>query len=89
MTKMRLYFPHPTTSESYEAMVAPECTAQLALQRLQAQETGPFLRPAPAERPYQLVVARTQTIMPPGVTMREAGVVENDVLNVVQKHQGA
>jgi len=87
--KLAVEFLHPKTSDSYPAALHPLCTAEVALRKLQEADTGPFLEYAPAGRPYQLVLRRTETELTPNTSMADAGVVSGDTLLVVQKHQGA
>lgn len=85
-TKLNLTFLHPRTSAAYKANVAPACTAQIAIEGL---TSNAFLDPAPNGRPYQLVLSRTDTQLTPSQTMADAGVQENDVIEVRQQGQGA
>jgi len=92
MDNLHLSFTHPRTSDRFEAMVSPQCTAALALARLQAPnatEDGPFLEAPPPGRPYELVLARTSTVLPAPTTMATAGVVTGDIFEVRQSGQGA
>lgn len=89
MDKIRILVTHPRTCESFEADVAPACPARTVLEGLQRQDTGPFLDPAPAGRPYALVLARTGRQLTPNTSMGEAGVVAGDQLEVQQMGQGA
>lgn len=84
--KLNLTFLHPRTSTAYKANVAPACTAQIAIEGL---TSNAFLDPAPASRPYQLVLTRTDTQLTPTQTMAAAGVQNDDVLEVRQQGQGA
>ncbi|HXM58934.1 MAG TPA: hypothetical protein VOB72_26270 [Candidatus Dormibacteraeota bacterium] len=89
MEKIQVNFLHPRTSATYQALLHPQCTAELALQRLQSQDTGPFLEPAPASRPYVLVVASSDQELTPNTTMAAAGVQPGEHLEVRQRAQGA
>lgn len=89
---MRLFITHARHSEPYIAEVDPACTAKLAIERLQAPDAtqeGPFLPPAPSEKPYVLSLPRKSLIIPPNMAFRDAGVIDADVLQVDQKGQGA
>lgn len=90
--KLAVYVAHPRSSITYEAQVSPACPASVVLARLQdasATDSGPFLDPAPADRPYALVLNRTGEQFNPGTTMEELGVVDGDILEVQQMGQGA
>lgn len=89
---MLVYVTHPRSSERYEGFVAPTCPAKTVLdglQRVDATDDGPFLDPAPTGRPYQLVHNRSQKQFNADDTMAALGVVDGDVLDVVQMGQGA
>lgn len=92
MSKRRLYFTHPRSSERYEAVVADECPVRVILQGLQAPdatEHGPFLDPAPNGRPYVIILARTQQQLSPETTMAEVAARDDDVFEIQQMGQGA
>jgi hypothetical protein len=89
MDKIQVSFLHPRTSAAFPALLHPRCTAEFALQRLQAPNTGPFLDPAPANRPYVLVVAGSDQELTPGTTMAAACVQAGDRLEIRQRAQGA
>jgi hypothetical protein len=90
--KVALKFTDPRNSDTFEASVAPECTAEIALAGLMAPNAtpkGPFLQPPPSGRPYELVLTRTSQALSPNTTMGAAGVESGDVLEVRQSGQGA
>lgn len=84
-------FMHPRDSSQYfTAELAPSCTGEQAVQGLLAgDDKGPFLQPAPAGRPYELVVSRTGKQITPNMTFDQAGVSDGDVIEVRQAGQGA
>lgn len=86
--KITVTFVDALASKSYQAALAPACTAQYATNKLMSQDTGPFLPPQGA-RPYVLIHDRANKEIAPNMTMREAGVIDNDVIVVEQKTQGA
>jgi hypothetical protein len=90
-TAMTVRFAHPRDSGlKFTADVSPACTGQQAISGLIAgDETGPFLD-APAQgRPYELVLARTGTAITPNMTLAEAGVLDGDEIQVMQRGMGA
>lgn len=90
--KIPITVTHPRTSVPYLANVAPECPAEVVLKGLQdpsATDDGPFLAPAPTNRPYVLVLTRTNQALAPRQTMAAAGVRAHDALSVEQMGQGA
>jgi hypothetical protein len=89
VSKLKLNFIHPRTSIGYSADVAPECTGAVALQGLQSPATGPFLDPAPQGRPYELVVARSNKMIPATQSFAEAECQTGDTIEVRQSGQGA
>jgi len=89
MDKIHVSFLHPRTSATYQALLDPRCTAEVALDRLQSPSTGPFLEPAPANRPYVLVVASSDQELTPNTTMAAAGVRPGEQLEIRQRAQGA
>jgi hypothetical protein len=48
-----------------------------------------FIESAPDDRPYAMVVQRTQKQALPQMTMQEAGVLDNDSLAILQMERGA
>jgi len=90
--KLVVYIAHPRSSEQFAARVLPACPARVVLDGLQspsATDDGPFLAPAPAGRPYALVLARSGQQFAGDTTMEDLGVVDGDVLEVQQMGQGA
>ena len=86
---MEVVFAHPRSSRVFAADVDPGCTGMQAIRGLIAgDEDGPFLAPPQPGRPYELVVARTKRQIAPNKSFGSAGVVEGDVIDVVQAGQG-
>lgn len=77
---------HPRTSVLLDGEVTPEGTAGELVADL---VTEGFIEQAPAGRPYEVILARNDTVIPPNVTFGGAGVQAGDVLNLVQPGQGA
>jgi hypothetical protein len=88
---MTVRFTHPRNSERlFTAETTPACTGQEAVAGLiLGNEDGPFLEPAQAGRPYELLLPRTETAITPHMTLGQAGVVDGDVIAVIQRGQGA
>jgi hypothetical protein len=86
-----LTFLHPRDStDAFEMGVAPHATArQTILQLLKGDQDGPWLDPEPAGRPYELVLSRTQKVIPPSGTIGQAGAVDGDIVAVMQPGQAA
>jgi len=84
-------FAHPRNSERvFMVETTLGCTGQEAIAGLVlGDEDGPFLEPAPTGRPYELVLARTETAITPHMTLKEAGVLDGDLIAVLQRGQGA
>jgi hypothetical protein len=88
--KIEVTFTHPRNQTSFTAFLSPQCTGQAAIQGLLAgNRNGPFLEPTSPERPYELAIKRTQQAITPNTTFEEAGVVNNDVIEVRQRGTGA
>jgi hypothetical protein len=89
--KVLVTFIHPRESaRSFGAEVSLQCTAQLAVQGLMhGNHDGAFLDPPPPGRPYELVLKRTSTMIPPNMTFAQAGVIPNDVIEIRLAGQGA
>ena len=83
---MEIVFLHPRTSETFGADVEPNTTGQTCTDNL--VHYG-FMEPAPPDRPYMMVVARTQRQLLPQMTIQEVGVQDNDALAILQQEQGA
>jgi hypothetical protein len=83
---MKVDFLHPRDSRAFPAEVEQDTTAKTCLDQLTVEC---FIEPAPKGRPYALVVQRTRQQMLPEMTMRDAGVQNNDALAILQQEQGA
>lgn len=83
---MRVRFLNPRDSRAFESDVDPETTGQRCIDGLIDAE---FIQRAPEDRPYQLVVTRTNRQCLPAMTMQEAGVIEDDAIAVHQAERGA
>jgi hypothetical protein len=89
-TTIEVSFTHPRSSIQFTADIDPQCTGQQAVDGLlEGNEQGPFLEQPPAGQPYQLVIKRTQALIPPNLTFAQAGVINKDVIEVRQAGQGA
>ena len=89
--KVLVTFIHPReNARSFAADVDPQCTAQVAIEGLiRGNRDGAFLEAAPPGRPYELVLKRTSTAIPPNMSFAQAGVINNDVIEIRQAGQGA
>ncbi|MBI1828235.1 MAG: hypothetical protein HYR87_01975 [Thaumarchaeota archaeon] len=88
--KVELRFIHPHSSKHFIAEVSLQCTGQQAIQGLLLGDTdGPFLSPAPAGRPYELILQRTQQAITPNMTLAQVGAISGDIIEVRQAGQGA
>jgi hypothetical protein len=90
--KVRVTFTHPRDGgRSFSAKINPQCTGQMAIQGLLLgnADDGPFLAAAAPGRPYELIVKRSQTNITPNMTFEQAGVQDDDVIEVTQRGQGA
>jgi hypothetical protein len=90
-TKLAVTFVNPkSNARTFDANLLPECTGQMAIEGLIAgDERGPFLEPAQPGRPYKLIVKSSSVNIPPNMTFREAGVVNDDVIEIGQDGMGA
>jgi hypothetical protein len=80
-------FAHPRNSDLFVAEIEPAvCTGQEAINGL---VTAQFVPAAPANRPYELAVARTQAAITPSMTLAQGGVKHGDVIEVRQANIGA
>ena len=86
---MEVRFTHPRTSDNYLADVSALLTAKQAIDHLLSSPTGPFLSPLQAGELYELRLRRTGMIISPMMTMGNAGVIDQDVLDVSLAGQGA
>ncbi len=87
---MDVFFAHPRNSKQFVAEVGSECTGQQAVDGLiVGNQDGPFLEVPPPGRPYQLVLSRTDKQIAPNMTLGESGVVDGDIIQVIQPGQGA
>ncbi|HEX8087867.1 MAG TPA: hypothetical protein VF762_03395 [Blastocatellia bacterium] len=88
--KIEVHFTHPRNPQTFTARIIPQCTGQMAIEGLLiGDENGAFLEPAPAGRPYELAIKRSQQAITPNMTFEQAGVVDGDVIEVRQAGQGA
>lgn len=78
-TRLNLAFHHPNTGSTFRANVAPACTAQIAIDALIGAK---FLDPTSDDQPYGIAKLGTDVILPPTMTMAEAGVRDDDMLEV-------
>lgn len=83
---MNVTFYHPLDSRVFKADVDKETTVKTCMDNLATER---FIEPAPKDRPYAVLVRRTQRQALPQMTMAEAGVEENDDLNILQMERGA
>lgn len=83
---MTVTFCHPTDSRTFVAQVDPDTTTQACIDGLVAER---FLVPADRNRPYALMLQRTNQQLVDSTTMQQAGVRDNDSLVVLQSEQGA
>lgn len=88
---VRVTFTNPRGGgRSFVANINPQCTGQMAIQGLiLGNEEGAFLTPPPQGRPYQLIVKSSGKNITPNMTFEEAGVQNDDVIEVGQDMQGA
>ena len=88
--KIEVHFIHPRSSKRFTAGISTQCTGQQAIQGLLiGDDDGPFLEAAPSGRPYELVVTSTQKAITPNMTFEQAGVRNDDIIEVRQAGQGA
>lgn len=83
---MQITFLHPRDSRTLEADVEPLTNGERCVRGLVESR---FIEPPTRNRPYSLVVSRSQRQILPSTTMQQAGVVEGDSLAVLQMEQGA
>ena len=83
---MLVNFLHPRGSRTYKADVDQGTTVKTCVDNLVGAN---WLETAPADRPYAMVVQRTQRQALPQMTRSEAGVIENDSLAILQMERGA
>ncbi len=79
-------FTHPRKSSIFPADVDPTLTAKGALQELLSPTNGPFgpfLSPLQLGQEYCLVLNRTKSPIPLHMTMEQAGVVDEDILDII------
>jgi hypothetical protein len=75
---------------SFVANINPQCTGQMAIQGLiLGNEEGSFLEAPPPGRPYELILKRSQENITPNMTFEQAGVQNDDVIEVRQAGHGA
>jgi hypothetical protein len=89
--KLAVTFVNPrSNARVFEADLVPECTGQMAIEGLLVgNELGPFLEPAPPGRPYELVIKRSSVTITPNMTFSDAGVINDDVIEIRQAGEGA
>lgn len=83
---MQVAFLHHRTSAAYQAEVDPGTTGETCIQSL---IDARFIEPNQPERPYSLIVTRTQKQLLPATSMQEAEVVAGDSIAIQQMEQGA
>lgn len=89
---IEVHFMHPRDSAmNLTADISPHCTGQEALQELMrdADGTGSFLTPLQEGQNYSLSIRRTQQAITPTMSFAQAGVIDGDVIAVVQDMTGA
>ncbi len=86
---MDVRFTHPRTSDTYLADINPQITAKQVIGALCGTNTGPFLQPLQSGEDYRLIVRRTNLLLAPDTTLGSAGVISQDVLDVVLGGSGA
>ncbi len=86
-----LQFLHPKDStETFKMGVAPQATARQTVQQLLIGDAdGPWLDPEPPGRPYELVLSRTEKMIPGSQAIGNAGAIDGDYIAVMQPGQGA
>lgn len=82
---MDLRFTHPNEPTTFPAHAEDTLTALQAVEDLVASS---FLAPVTGRREYALVNSRTRGVILPGTTLRDAGVRDGDVIEVVQAVEG-
>jgi hypothetical protein len=89
--RINVTFTHPREGgRSFSAKISPQCTGQMSIEGLMlGNEDGPFLDVTPPGRPYELVLMRTHKDILPSMTFEQAGVMDDDVIEVRQAGQGA
>jgi hypothetical protein len=88
--KIEIHFVHPREPKTFTAEIDPECTGEEALKGLlKGDKNGPFLDTPRAGQPYELIVSNTQQVIIPKMTFAQAGVVQDDTIEVRQAGQGA
>ena len=91
METKEVTFTHPRESNrQYVADISDDVTGARAIAGLtENTPEGAFLEPAPPNRPYELVIARNNTLIAPNATFGQMGVQHGDVIDVRQRGQGA
>jgi hypothetical protein len=80
---------HPRKGETLLVEIDPSITAKQILNALMDAKTGPFLPPLRRGEGYELMVRSTNMSLPSHMTAREAGVMDEDIIEVVIAGQGA
>ena len=83
---LTVQFAHPRRSDTFPAEIDPRCTAAVAVQQLQAPETGPYLEPTSAGAPWVLVHEGVQ--LAPETALGDV-VADGAVIDVQKMGQGA
>ena len=83
---MRVVFLHPRGSGTFPAEVDDTTEGRQCIENLIKEA---FLDTEPEERPYTLTLARTRKEILRNMTMKEAGVKDNDTIEVDQREKGA
>jgi hypothetical protein len=81
-----VHFMNPRDSRPLDADILPHCTGHEAMQMLKSQESGPFIDPS---KNYILVVRRTEKEIGLDMTFADAGVQNNDAIDISPKMTGA
>lgn len=82
---MKVHFIHPRTSKSFAAEVGDQLKIGQALVGL----TGPFLPALQQGEQDEVILVRTQMVLPPDMTIAQAGVVDGDALQIRRSATGA
>jgi hypothetical protein len=86
-TRNESHFPTSARlSRIFPADVDELTTGQTCLDNLVAEK---FIEPAEKERPYALVVQRSQAQVLPHMSMQDSGVRDQDALAIILQEQGA
>ena len=83
---MEVTFFHPRGSYTFPADVDADTTGQTCLENLIEKD---FLKPPSDGQPYVLLRKTTNRQILPSMTMEQAGVQDEDGIQVLQQEQGA